>query len=157
MVNSGRDTAKQKVPKASSRDAERRMKANRNRDTKPELALRSKLHGMGFRYRVDKSPLRGVRRRADLVFGPAKVAVFVDGCFWHGCPIHGTWPKKNAQFWRDKIETNKRRDADTDGRLEEAGWLPIRIWEHEDPEVAAQRIARIVSDRREELRGDSAN
>jgi len=70
--------------------------------------------------------------------------VFVDGCFWHGCPQHATWPKKNADWWREKIEGNRRRDADTDARLKEAGWLPIRVWAHEDPQVAAANIARIV-------------
>ena len=136
------------VPRASSTEAEKRMRATGRRDTAPEMALRSILHAMGMRYRVDTSPLKGIRRRADLIFGPAKVAVFVDGCFWHGCPIHGTWPKKNAEFWRDKIETNRRRDADTDRRLEEAGWLAIRVWEHEDPMEAAKRIAATVRARR---------
>lgn len=135
------------VPKASSEQVARRMRATGRRDTAPEVALRSILHRMGLRYRVDKSPVEGVRRRADLVFGPSRVAVFVDGCFWHGCPIHGTWPKRNAEFWRDKIETNQRRDADTDRRLEDAGWLPVRIWEHEDPVAAAERVASAVESR----------
>ncbi len=142
------------VPSASSKEAEKRMRATGRRDTAPEMALRSILHRMGMRYRVDKSPLKGIRRRADLVFGPPKVAVFVDGCFWHGCPIHGTWPKKNAEFWRSKIETNKRRDADTDRLLEEAGWSPIRIWEHEDPTAAAERVAAAVRARRLAMRND---
>src|SRR5215207_4342941 len=129
----GRKRVRKGVPEASSEQVARRMRATGRRDTAPEVALRSELHRLGLRYRVDRSPVLGVRRRADVVFGPARVAVFVDGCFWHGCPIHGTWPKKNADFWRDKIETNMRRDTDTDRRLEEAGWLVIRIWEHEDP------------------------
>ena len=124
------------------------MRTTGRRDTAPEVSLRSKLHRLGLRYRVDKSPIRGVRRRADVVFGSARVAVFVDGSFWHGCPVHGTWPKRNADFWRDKIETNQRRDADTDRRLKEAGWLPIRVWEHEDPTEAAARIAAAVRTRR---------
>jgi DNA mismatch endonuclease (patch repair protein) len=120
------------------------MRATGRRDTAPEVALRSELHRLGLRYRVDKSPVRGVRRRADVVFGSARVAVFVDGCFWHGCPVHGTWPKRNADFWRDKIETNRRRDADTDHRLGEEGWVSIRVWEHEDPVEAAESIAAAV-------------
>jgi DNA mismatch endonuclease (patch repair protein) len=86
-----------------------------------------------------------------VVFRPVKVAVFVDGCFWHGCPIHGTWPKANAEFWRQKIERNKERDADTDRRLADAGWLVVRVWEHEDPEEAAQRIYEVIQTRRSEL------
>jgi len=89
-----------------------------------------------------------VRRRADVVFGPARVAVFVDGCFWHGCPSHASWPKNNADFWREKIETNQRRDRDTDRRLAEAGWVVVRVWEHEDLEAAADRVERILRDRR---------
>jgi DNA mismatch endonuclease (patch repair protein) len=82
------------------------------------------------------------------VFGPARVAVFVDGCFWHGCPSHATWPKNNAEFWREKIETNRLRDRDTDRRLSVAGWLVVRVWEHEDIDTAADRLERIVRDRR---------
>lgn len=89
-----------------------------------------------------------MRRRADVVFGPARVAVFVDGCFWHGCPSHASWPKNNADFWREKIETNQRRDRDTDRRLAEAGWVVVRVWEHEDLEAAADRVERILRDRR---------
>ena len=116
------------------------MQDQRARDTRPELALRRLLHSAGLRYRVDRAPLAGVRRRADLVFGPAKLAVFVDGCFWHGCPDHGTWPRSNPDWWRDKLERNQRRDADTDGRLAAAGWRVLRVWEHEDPAAAAARV-----------------
>jgi DNA mismatch endonuclease (patch repair protein) len=83
-----------------------------------------------------------------VVFGPAKVAIFVDGCFWHGCPIHGTWPKANAEFWREKIERNKERDADTNQRLEQAGWKVFRVWEHENSEDAAEKISKIIRERR---------
>jgi DNA mismatch endonuclease (patch repair protein) len=89
-----------------------------------------------------------VRREADVLFGPAKVAVFVDGCFWHGCPEHATWPKTNADFWRAKIEGNRRRDRDTDERLASAGWLAVRVWEHEDPIQAAARVRALVAARR---------
>lgn len=114
------------------------------RGTRAELAIRSALFRMGLRYRVDAPPLKGVRRKADIVFTSARLAVHVDGCFWHGCPLHGTWPKANAEFWRAKIEANQRRDADTDRRLIEAGWTSIRVWEHEDPATAAARIAEVL-------------
>lgn len=125
-----------------------RMSKQKSRDTGIEMALRRALHRAGFRYRVHRRPVKGVRREADLVFGPARVAVFVDGCFWHGCPEHATWPKNNAGFWREKIETNRRRDADTDARLSEAGWLAVRIWEHETVEVAVNRVITAVLQRR---------
>jgi DNA mismatch endonuclease (patch repair protein) len=83
-----------------------------------------------------------------VLFGPAKVAVFVDGCFWHGCPEHATWPKNNAEFWRTKIEGNRRRDRDTDARLASAGWAAVRVWEHEDPLEAAARVRNVVLARR---------
>lgn len=121
------------------------MQSNTRRDTKPELRLRRLLHASGLRYRVDFPPLPGVRRRADVVFTRWRIAVFVDGCYWHGCPEHG--PKKfgtNAQFWTDKIRTNRARDADTDARLEAAGWSVLRVWEHDDPAVAARRVEAAV-------------
>lgn len=135
-------------PTASSPAARKRMQAARQRDTVPELALRSSLHRMGLRYRVDARPLTHLAHRADVVFRSARVAVFVDGCFWHGCPTHGTWPKANAGFWKAKIQENRRRDQDTDRRLADHGWLSIRIWEHEDPDKAAARIREIVQERR---------
>ncbi|WP_284743285.1 very short patch repair endonuclease [Amycolatopsis sp. RTGN1] len=124
------------------------MSKQKSRNTGIEMTLRKILHAAGFRYRVHRRPVKGVRREADLVFGPARVAVFVDGCFWHGCPVHATWPKNNADFWREKIETNRRRDADTDTRLDEAGWLALRIWEHETAETAADRVIKAVRGRR---------
>jgi len=124
------------------------MKSARREDTRPEKLLRSHLHRLGLRFRIQQKLLDGNRRKADVVFRPARVVVLVDGCFWHGCPEHGTWPKENAAFWRDKIETNRRRDADTDRRLIEEGWLVIRVWEHEDPLTAATRIAEAVRARR---------
>jgi DNA mismatch endonuclease (patch repair protein) len=110
------------------------------RDTKPERAIRSILHREGYRYRVHQRPLPALRREADILFGPAKVAVFVDGCFWHGCPDHATWPAHNADWWEAKIEGNRARDRETDRRLAGCGWSVVRIWEHEDPERAAQRV-----------------
>ncbi|MHB1774325.1 MAG: very short patch repair endonuclease [Acidimicrobiales bacterium] len=119
-----------------------------SRDTKPELELRRILHGRGLRYRVDRPVLPNVRRRADLVFAGVRVVVMVDGCFWHGCPQHATWPAHNADFWQEKIETNRRRDRDTDRRLRDAGWQVVRVWEHEDLHEAADRIELLVRERR---------
>lgn len=125
-----------------------RMSNQRSRDTDIEIALRKILHAAGLRYRVHRRPLKGMRREADILFGPARVAVFVDGCFWHGCPEHATWPKNNPVFWREKIEKNRARDNDTDLRLAEAGWLSVRVWEHESAIEAAERIAALVRERR---------
>jgi len=118
-----------------------------SRDTAPELVLRSELHGRGFRYRVDRAPAPDVRSRADLVFGPARVAVYVDGCFWHSCPEHGTNPKANADFWKRKLDRNRERDAETNRLLESRGWRVIRVWEHEDPVEAADRVEAAVHSR----------
>ena len=123
------------------------MSAQLSRNTKIEIRLRSLLHARGLRYRVHQRPLSRHRRTADVVFTRAKVAVYVDGCFWHGCPLHGTWPKRNSDFWRDKIEANMRRDRETDASLTEAGWMPVHVWEHEDTQQAAGRIAALVRSR----------
>ena len=139
---------RRRTPAPSSEAARRRMESARQRDTAPEIALRSSLHRMGLRFRVDARPIAELTRRADVLFRPARVAVFVDGCFWHGCPIHGTWPKANAGFWKAKIQENRRRDQDTDRQLAEEGWLSIRVWEHEDPDKATARIHEIVQERR---------
>jgi DNA mismatch endonuclease (patch repair protein) len=120
------------------------MRGNKGRDTKPELALRSAVHALGMRYRVGLRPVPRVRRTADLVFSRAKVAVFLDGCFWHGCPEHYRPARRNSEFWGSKIEGNAARDADTDARLREAGWTVIRIWEHEDASAAALKIQDVV-------------
>ena len=119
------------------------MERQSRRDTKPELALRRAVWRLGLRYRVDIAPIPG-RRRADLVFTRAKVAVYVDGCFWHSCPTHATIPKANREWWVAKLDTNVRRDRDTDRRLAEAGWTVIRVWEHEVVDAAAERIALVV-------------
>lgn len=124
------------------------MSEARRRDTAPELAVRRLLHARGLRYRVD-APLPGLpRRRADLRFAPARVAVFIDGCFWHGCPEHGVAPKANAEWWEDKIAANRRRDADTDAHLAAMGWLALRFWEHEPPASVADAVERSVRQRR---------
>lgn len=134
-------------PEASSQSARRRMQATRQTNTSPELALRSALWALGFRYRVHFR-LPGMRRRADIVFPRDRIAVFVDGCFWHGCPDHGTWPKSNAEWWRSKIEANRRRDRDTDRRLSADGWTVLRFWEHTDAPVAARVVAKTVAEQR---------
>lgn len=120
------------------------MLAAKPRDTKPELELRALLEKSELEFEVDASVIPGLRRRTDIVIVQAHLAVYVDGCFWHGCPIHGTWPKQNAEFWRNKIETNKRRDNDTDRRLMDAGWQVLRVWEHEDMKEVALQILRLV-------------
>ncbi|MFI9836309.1 very short patch repair endonuclease [Nonomuraea sp. NPDC051941] len=126
----------------------RRMSRQRSRNTQVEVLLRKELHRAGLRFRVHRRPVPGLRREADVVFGPARVAVFVDGCYWHGCPEHATWSKTNADFWRQKINRNRERDRDTDQKLIDVGWLPIRVWEHEDPEEAAKSIVVVVRERR---------
>jgi DNA mismatch endonuclease, patch repair protein len=120
------------------------MRRQVRRDTKPEMLLRRALHAKGLRYRVDLAPIRGMRRRADVVFGPAKLAVYVDGCFWHSCPEHATVPKNNREWWVEKLAANVARDRDTDRQLREAGWRVIRVWEHEDMESAAERVMQLV-------------
>ena len=125
---------------ATSEATRRTMRANRRRDTAPELALRRALHALGYRYRVDYPPLANVRRRADIVFTRQRVAVFVDGCFWHCCPEHGTLPKSNADYWTPKLARNIERDRETDTALAEAGWRVMRVWEHESAQDATLRI-----------------
>lgn len=135
------------TPPASSDDVLRRMRVTKQRDTPPEIALRSELHRRGLRYGLHATLIAGLQRRGDIVFRRARVAVFVDGCFWHGCPKHGTWPKAHATWWREKILTNRRRDIDTDRRLRQSGWRALRIWSHEVPARAAHSIEAIVRER----------
>ena len=141
---------------ASSAGVRRSMQANRGRDTKPELRLRKELHALGLRYRVAARPLPQIRRTADVVFTRARIAVFIDGCFWHGCPTHHTVAKTNAEFWAAKIEGNMRRDRETDALLEDKDWLVIRIWEHEALDTAVATIHRAWLERtgRTEPEGD---
>lgn len=130
--------------KASSMNVRAVMRANRSKDTAPELALRKLLYQRGLRYRVDRRPIPAIRRRADLVFPGIHLAVFVDGCYWHGCPEHYRPASKNADFWRNKIEGNRTRDRETTETLSAAGWSVIRVWEHEPPEAAAETVAAAV-------------
>src|SRR5207247_2639470 len=136
-----------KRPKASSPEALRRMQVTKQRDTAAELNLRRAVHALGLRFRVDQPILPGMRRRADLVFLSAKTAVFVDGCFWHCCPIHRTFPKANAKWWVAKLRTNLRRDENTNEQLRRAGWMVARVWEHDPAAKAAERIFKIVQRR----------
>src|SRR5262249_51286489 len=110
---------------------------------KPERALRSELHRRGLRFVIDRT-VDGTRRRADIVFRGPRIVVYVDGCYWHSCPTHGTTPKENREWWKEKFEANRRRDADTDARLTQAGWRVLRFWEHDDPATAAEKVAALV-------------
>lgn len=124
-------------------DVRRRMAATRGRDTKPELSIRRLLHARGWRYRVHYKPLVKNRRTVDIAFTRHKLAVMVDGCFWHGCPVHyRPATSTRAEFWRDKIDGNRARDSETDRLLREAGWRVFRFWEHEDPDAVVAAIER---------------
>lgn len=129
---------------ASSPAARAVMRGNRRRDTSPEIAVRRLVHAAGLRYRVDAKPLAGLNRRADMVFRTSRVAVFVDGCYWHGCPMHGTTPRTNTDYWTGKIGGNRARDLETDRLLAEAGWRVVRAWEHEAPVAVADAVIRTV-------------
>lgn len=123
------------------------MQANRRRDTGPEMAVRRLLHAHGRRYRVDTSPVPGLHRRADIVFTRQHIAVFIDGCFWHGCPEHGQRAfRHNVEYWPGKIAGNVARDADTNARLTAAGWTVLRYWEHEDATAVVRAIERALDD-----------
>lgn len=121
-----------------------RMSRQASRDTTSELAVRRLLHGAGHRYRLHR-PVPGLPRRTiDIAFPGPRVAVFLDGCFWHGCPQHATSPKANAEWWRQKLNRNMARDQETTDRLVEAGWTVLRFWEHENPTDVATDIAAAV-------------
>lgn len=122
----------------------RKMSTLARTDTAPEIALRRALFRLGLRYRVQVHVPGNRRRRIDIAFTKARVAVFVDGCYWHGCPDHATRPRTNREWWDWKIARNQVRDADTNRLLGEQGWTVVRVWEHEDAEIAAARIAEIV-------------
>jgi DNA mismatch endonuclease, patch repair protein len=121
-----------------------RMSRQARRDTAPELAVRRLLHASGLRYRVNV-PVPGMPRRTiDIVFAKLKIAIFLDGCFWHGCPQHATSPKANADWWRQKLDRNMARDRETSKHLIDTGWTVIRFWEHEDPDVMAAQVLSAV-------------
>ncbi|MEV4995323.1 very short patch repair endonuclease [Streptomyces niveus] len=133
------NTAKPSSPAVSAR-----MSRQARRDTAPEVAVRKLLHASGLRYRVNARVPDMPRRTVDVMFTKAKVAVFVDGCFWHGCPLHATQPKANAEWWREKLDKNMARDKETSAHLEAAGWTVLRFWEHESPVHMADEIAETV-------------
>ena len=118
----------------------RRMENQRRRDTGLEIAIRKALHALGYRFRIDYRLEPSLRCRGDIVFTRKKVVVFVDGCFWHGCPHHGTTPKNNRVWWTEKIAANKVRDARNSAALIELGWKVVRIWEHEEVTSAVRTI-----------------
>ncbi|WP_345710419.1 very short patch repair endonuclease [Kineococcus glutinatus] len=123
------------------------MSRMRRRDNGPEMAIRRRLHARGLRYRV-VWPVPGQRRRTiDIAFTRARLAVYVDGCFWHGCPEHAHLPKANAGWWAQKIAWNRARDADVTRQLETLGWTVLRVWEHEDPEEVVERVVGWLRDR----------
>ena len=123
------------------------MQGNRSRDTKPEMAVRSAVHRRGIRFRVATRPEPELRRTADLVLRKTKIAVFVDGCYWHGCPEHHTQPATNSEYWAAKIARNIERDAETTAYLNQAGWKVLRFWEHEDAEEVADKVQVAVRER----------
>jgi DNA mismatch endonuclease, patch repair protein len=141
------------VVSPSSSHATATMRANRGRDTGPEVALRSALHAHGLRFRKNVRLDLGTGRRArpDIVFPRLRLAVFVDGCFWHGCREHRSLPVSNAAFWKQKIEATARRDEQQAAWLRAAGWSVIRVWEHDVPERALQ----VIVGRVDELRASS--
>jgi DNA mismatch endonuclease (patch repair protein) len=120
------------------------MSRQRSKDTGAELAVRRLLHAAGLRYRVEY-PVPGMaRRRIDVAFTRTRVAVLIDGCFWHGCPEHATRPKANAEWWREKLDRNMARDRETTEHLVAQGWTVLRFWEHESPDTVAARVAATV-------------
>ncbi|MFE4599541.1 very short patch repair endonuclease [Kitasatospora indigofera] len=137
--------ANRTAPIASSASVAARMSRQRSRDTAQEIAVRKLLHSQGLRYRVNL-PVPGMRRRTiDIAFTRRKVAVFLDGCFWHGCPEHGTSPRANGAWWQEKLARNAERDAETTIRLEAEGWLVLRFWEHQPPATVADMVTGAVS------------
>ncbi len=132
-------------PQPTSPAASRVMRGNRKRDTRPEVRLRSELHRRGLRFRKDyliDQP--SVRVRVDVVFPGSRLAVFVDGCFWHGCPDHGTVPRANTGYWPAKLARNRERDERVDALLRAEGWIVLRIWEHAHPAEAAVLVEKML-------------
>jgi DNA mismatch endonuclease (patch repair protein) len=127
-------------PSPTSAAASAVMRGNRRKDTRPEIAVRSELHRRGLRFYKNRRPVRDFLCEADIVFPRARVAVFVDGCFWHGCPDHGTRPASNSGYWNAKIDGNTARDRRNDEWLRSNGWLIVRGWEHEPAGRIADRV-----------------
>jgi DNA mismatch endonuclease (patch repair protein) len=132
-------------PRASSRAASATMRANRPSSTMPEVRLRAALHHKGWRFRKNFVMRFGnVRTSPDIVFTRHRVAVFVDGCFWHSCPTHATTPKANSDYWVPKLRRNVARDRETTRALQDAGWSVVRIWEHTSVEEAVEIVERAL-------------
>jgi DNA mismatch endonuclease (patch repair protein) len=132
---------------ASSPAVRKSMVGNKSRDTKPELMVRRILHASGLRYKVHARPIKDWNRRADMVFPRAKIAIFINGCFWHGCPKHFSAPKTNSEYWASKIMRNVERDSETALRLKSEGWLVIAIWEHENLGKKSEQVVRRIQKR----------
>jgi len=135
------------TPPPSSEDVARRMRATRQSDTAAEQRLRRAMDEAGLKYEVDVSPVPGLRSRVDFAFSAERIAVYVDGCFWHGCPKHATWPKANAEWWREKLTANQRRDVAATRALESAGWRVLRFWAHEQADASAEIIGKAIRER----------
>lgn len=127
------------------------MSRQRQKDTKAELLVRRELHARGLRYRVNSKLESDLRTRADIAWRTLRVAVFIDGCYWHGCPMHATRPKANADWWAEKLDANVRRDRRADEALASRGWTVLRFWEHEEPDDVCNRIAATLVSRRKQL------
>jgi DNA mismatch endonuclease (patch repair protein) len=141
------------APPPSSPAARTVMQANRSRDSGLEITLRKALHAEGFRFRKHRRPIPAVRCEPDVVFPREKVVVFVDGCWWHGCPEHWQPPVANREFWIRKVEVNAARDRRNDDALVAAGWLVVRAWEHEEIADVTARVAEAVVNRRQQFDG----
>ncbi|WP_425300730.1 very short patch repair endonuclease [Nocardia farcinica] len=142
----GADDSGRAYPAALDMGRSRNMRANRRTDTKPEMALRRALHRLGYRYRKDlRLDLDGRKVRPDIVFTARKVAVFVDGCFWHACPAHGRQPRTNEWYWEPKLRKNVERDRAADAALTAAGWRVVRLWEHEPIETAVDVVVDVLA------------
>jgi len=128
-------------PTAESAIVSAQMRAQRVADTDAELAVRRALHSAGFRYRKHYSVPRRPRRSIDIAFPGKRIAIFIDGCFWHGCEIHRTVPKSNRAWWQAKLDENRRRDRDTTEVLVEQGWTVLRFWEHDAPSDVVAAVA----------------
>lgn len=141
----GTPTAPESQAYVTSPGRSRNMAAIRRRDTKVEVRLRSALHRLGYRFRKDH-PIRANGRliRPDIAFTKRRVAIFIDGCFWHSCPEHGRKPTVNGEYWSPKLEGNARRDCEQTAALEDAGWTVVRFWEHEEHETVIGNIKMIL-------------
>jgi DNA mismatch endonuclease, patch repair protein len=140
------DHARQERPIPLNKAVSAQMQKMRRSSTAPELLIRHELHRRGLRYRVNFALLPG---RPDIAFTSARIAVFVDGCFWHACPEHGVLPKNNREWWREKLERNVARDRKKDQQLDMLGWVVVHMWEHDDPVVAADAIEELWRSRRQ--------